>query len=77
VKDRAASKKKALDFILKKEGPVLVGEIALLLGQFCSLTDAESLLTELAEEGHIRRLSPNELEKIGRRLAYIGVKYHL
>lgn len=77
MKDRAEFKKKALDFILKKEAPVLVGEIALLLGRFCSLMDAESLLSELAEEGHIRRLSPDELERIGRRLAYIGVKYHL
>jgi hypothetical protein len=54
-----------------------VGEIALLLGRFCSLMDAESLLSELAEEGYIRRLSPDELQKIDRRLAYIGVKYHL
>lgn len=77
MKDLAASKKKALDFILKKEGPVLVGEIALLLGPFCTLTEAEAILSELASEGLIRQLTPKELHKIDRRLAYIGVKYHL
>ena len=71
--NRAEAKQKALDFIRKKQGPVLVGEIALFLGPYCSLVDAEELLSELASEKFIRRLTPSELERIDLRLAYVSV----
>lgn len=73
MRDLAAYKTKALEFILKKRGPVLVGEIALYLGATCSLKDAETVLSHLAAEGKVRRLTPGELANIDCVLAYIAV----
>jgi hypothetical protein len=73
VKDLAAYKTKALEFILRKQGPVLVGEVCLFLGPFCSLRDAEEILSELATEKLIRRLSPDELDRIDLVIAYVAV----
>jgi hypothetical protein len=73
MRDPATYKTKALEIIRLKRGPVLVGEVALSLGPLCSLKEAEGLLTDLAVEGEIRRLTPEELEKIDCRLAYIAV----
>jgi len=73
MKDLMAYKSKALDFIQRKRGPVLVGEICLFLGSLCSLRDAETVLSELATEKLIRRLSPDELNQMGLVIAYVAV----
>lgn len=72
MKDLAA-RTKALEFIRAKQGPVLIGEMALHLGPLCSLREAEGILSGLASERLIRRMSPDELARIDLVIAYIAV----
>lgn len=70
VEDRKAV---ALEFIRGKHRPVLVGEVAIYLGPYCTLGQAEKLLSELVQENKIRRASPKEMAKYEFRDAYLPV----
>ena len=63
----------ALEFVRKRQGPVLAGEVALHLGPYCSLKDAEEVLGLLVQEGKIRFLTAEELRFKDYRLGYIAV----
>lgn len=71
--ERREAKQRALEFIQRKQSPVLIGELCLYLGPYCTLKEAEGILTELAEENQVRRLTPDELGRLDLRLAYVSV----
>lgn len=67
------SKTVALEFIRGKHRPVLVGEVAIYLGPYCSLKSAEGILSSLLIENKIRKATPQEMDPFEFRLAYLPV----
>jgi len=73
VKDRTESKRIILAWARKRTLPILVGDVALLLGSDCSLMDAEGLLGEMAAEGLLRALSEKERRSHDLRHGFVLV----
>lgn len=70
--DRKATRDEArtrtLEFLHKRSGPTLIGEVALAIGHLWTLEDAESLLEQLLREKLIRKVSdlPTRYQEIKR-----------
>lgn len=63
MKDRTKAKLKVLALAEKRERPILVGEVSLLLGEYCRLEDAERIVYELVAEGKLRPVTEAESKK--------------
>lgn len=74
MKDRDKAKRKVLDYAERKERPILVGEVSLLLGDLCRLKAAEALISELVREGELRPTTVFENQSYDIRLGFVRCK---
>lgn len=71
---REEAKKTILRHAERREHPVLVGEAALVLGPLWSLTEVESLISEMVREGGIRPITEEEKARWDLRHGYTRCK---
>ena len=68
------AKEQVIDYARDRESPIMVGEVALMLGPLCTISEALSVLAELESEGLVRPLTKAEQKKFDRRMGYIWCK---